>query len=113
MRLTKTGMVALSALVMVSMAAAGCAKRAASSSEAIEHARTLKAPEEQANYLISQAQAFLGSKNYQEAVATAQYVLANVDANSKAARGVLQQAKAQLEQGAKAAAGDMKKKLGF
>ena len=42
----------------------------------------LKTPEEQANYLVSQAKAFMNSKEFAEATKTAQYVLSNVDSNS-------------------------------
>jgi hypothetical protein len=113
MKFMRSPLVVLSVLAMVSLVAAGCAKRAASSSEAIEHAKTLTVPQEQVNYLVGQAQAFLSSKNYQEAIKTAQYVLSNVDANAQAAKDVLEKATQQLKRDAEQAAGDVKKKLGF
>ena len=91
----------------------GCGQKATSSSAAIQHAQTLQTPQEQADYLIGQAQAFLNSKNYQEATATAQYVLANVDKNSQQAKQLLQQAADQAAAGAQAAVKNAKKQLGL
>jgi hypothetical protein len=100
---------------MVSLVlAAGCGKPAASSSsEAIQHARTLKTPEQQADYLVSRAQAFMNSKDYQEAVKTAQYVLASIDVNSQAAKELLEQAKTRLAADTKSVVDDTKKRLGL
>ncbi|PIQ83435.1 MAG: hypothetical protein COV75_07310 [Candidatus Omnitrophica bacterium CG11_big_fil_rev_8_21_14_0_20_63_9] len=92
---------------------AGCAKQAASSSEAIQHAKTLKAPEQQTDYLVSQAQAFMNSKDYQEAIKTAQYVLSSVDVRSQAATDLLGQAKAKLATDAQAVIGNTKKQKGL
>ena len=101
------------ALVAGSLMIVGCGQKATSSSEAIQHAQTLQTPQEQANYLISQAQAFLNSKHYQEATATAQYILANVDKNSQQAKELLQRAAQQAATGAQAAVKDAKKQLGL
>ncbi len=90
----------------------GCSKRTASSSEAIQHAKTLKTPERQADYLVSRAQAFVNSEDYQEAIKTAQYVLLSVDSRSLAAAGLLEQAKAKLAADAQAVLGDTKKRVG-
>ncbi len=92
---------------------AGCSQQAASSSEAIQHAKTLKTPEQQADYLVSQAQAFVSSEDYQEAIKTAQYVLSSVDAHSQAATDLLEQAKAKLAADAQAVIGDTKKLVGL
>jgi len=87
---------------------AGCSKQAASSSEAIQHAKTLKTPEQQANYLVSQTQAFVKSEDYQEAIKTAHYVLSSVDTHSHAATDLLEQANAKLAADAQAVLGDKK-----
>ena len=92
---------------------AGCGQKAASSSEAIQHAQTLKTPQQQADYLVTQAQSFLNSKQYQEAIQSAQYVLAKIDVNSQAARDLLEKAKTQLAGDAQGAVSDAKKKLGL
>lgn len=92
---------------------AGCSKPAASSSEAIQHARTLKTPEQQADYLVSRTQAFVDSEDYQEAIKTAQYVLVSVDSRSRAATDLLEQAKTKLAADAQAVIGDTKKAVGL
>ena len=92
---------------------AGCSKQAASSSEAIQHAKTLKTPERQADYLVSQAQVFVKSEDYQEAIKTAQYVLSSVDTHSQAATDLLGQAKAKLAADAQAVVDDAKKPMGL
>lgn len=90
---------------------AGCSKQAASSSEAIQHAKTLKTLKQQADYLMSQAQAFVDSQDYQEAIKTAQYVLLSVDVHSSAATDLLEQAKAKVAADAQAVVGDTKKPI--
>lgn len=90
---------------------AGCAKKAASVSEAIESSKALKTVQEQANYMISQAQAFYNSKDFQQAIETAQYVLSNLDKNSQGAKDLIEKAKAQLKAAAEKAVGDASKKL--
>jgi hypothetical protein len=92
---------------------AGCSKQAASSSEAIQHAKTLKTLEQQADYLVSRAQAFVNSEDYQEAIKTAQYVLSSVDAHSRAAADLLGQARAKLAADAQAVVDDAKKPAGL
>ena len=87
---------------------AGCGKQAVSSSEAIQHAKTLKTPEQQADYLVNRAQAFAKSEDYQEAIATAQYVLSSVDAHSHAATDLLEQAEAKMDADAQAVIGGKK-----
>ena len=91
---------------------AGCSKQTASSSEAIQHAQTLKTPEQQADYLVSQAKTFLKLEDYQEAIKTTQYVLSSVDTHSQAATDLLGQAKAKLAADAQAVVGDRKKHVG-
>ncbi len=95
------------------MSAAGCDKPVASSSQAIQHAEALKTPVRQADYLMSQAKAFMKAKNQQEAIKTLQYVLASVDPRSDAAKDLLADAKAQLAAEAQAVVGDTKKSLGL
>ncbi len=92
---------------------AGCAQKAASSSDAVQHAKTLKTPEEQANYLLGQAKAFLNSKEYAEAQKTAQYVIAHFSDKASEAQAILARAGEQLAKDMQGAAGDAKKKLGL
>jgi len=92
---------------------AGCSKQAVSSLEAIQHAKTLNTSKQQADYLVSQAQAFVNSQDYQEAITTAQYVLSSVDAHSQAATDLLEQAKTKLAADAQAVVGHTKKPTGL
>ncbi len=122
MRIQGTGTTTMKKLLVVwfvaaagigRVSAAGWDKPAISSSQAIQHAETLKAPEERADYLVSQAKAFMKAKNQQEAIKTLHYVLASVDTRSEAAKVLLAQADAQLAADAEAVVADAKKKLGL
>lgn len=90
---------------------AGCAKKAASASEAIQNSEVYKTAQEKVNYLVEQAKAFYNSKDYQQAVSVAQYVLAKLDSNSQQAKDLLEKAKAQLQAAAEKAMGDVSNKL--
>lgn len=92
-------------------AISGCAKKAASSNEAIQNAESLATVQEKANYLVQQAEAFYNSKEFQQAIQTAQYVLSNLDKDSQPAKNLIEKAKAQLEAIAKKTMGDASKKL--
>jgi len=98
----------LSCAVLLS---AGCAKKAASVSEAIQNSQALKTVQEKADYLIKQADAFYNSKEFQEAIQTAQYVLNNLDKNSQAAQSLIEKAKTQLQAIAEKTMGDASNKL--
>ena len=90
----------------------GCAQqKAASSKEAIDTANAMESVEQKVDYLIKQAKAFYRSKEFQEAVNTAQYILRNLDKDSQIAKDLIQKAKDALAQTAKSAAEDVKKKL--
>jgi hypothetical protein len=75
----------------------GCTKKAASSQEAIESSKTMQDVKQQASYLMGQANAFYNSKNFQEAVNIAQYVLSYLDKNSQEAQSLLDKAKEQIK----------------
>jgi ABC-type transporter Mla subunit MlaD len=90
---------------------AGCAKKSASSGEAIQNSQSLKTTQEKVNYLVGQAQAFMDSKEYREAIDTAQYVLNNLDKNSQQAKDLIEKAKTQLQAVAQKAIEDAKKNL--
>ena len=106
----KSGFGALLAAIAIAMViAVGCGKLATSSSEAIQHAQTLKTPARQADYLVNRAKAFVDSEDYQEAIQTAQYVLLSVDSRSQAAKDLLEQAKSKLATNTQAIVGEAKK----
>ena len=99
-------------VLFLSLVLAGCAQqKAASSKEAIETAKAMETVEQKAAYLIQQAKAFYNSKDFQESVNTAKYILRYVDKDSQAAKDLLQKAKDALASAAKAAVEDAKKKL--
>ena len=90
----------------------GCgAKKAESGSDAIKTAKTMETAQEKADYLVGQAKAFYNSKEFQDAVDVAQYILRYVDRDSQAAKDLLQKAKDALTAQAKSAVEDAKKKF--
>jgi len=99
--------------MLVGFLAAGCAPKAADSQQAIAQSKTMKTADDQAKHLVGQANAFINSKNFDEAIKTAQYILSNLDQNSADAKSILEKAQAELQKSAQAAEGDMKNKLGI
>lgn len=96
-----------------SLVLAGCgAKKAASGNEAIEVSKTLQTVQQKTDYLIGQAKAFYNSKDFQQAVNIAQYILSYVDKNSTEAQSLLEKAKAQLAALAQQKAQELTNKLG-
>jgi hypothetical protein len=90
---------------------AGCEKKAGSASEAIQNSQVMKTVQEKADYLVKQANVFYNSKEFQQAIQTAQYVLSNLDNNSQAAKDLIAKAKTQLQSAAQKAMGDASNKL--
>ncbi|MCM8756549.1 MAG: hypothetical protein NC817_00740 [Candidatus Omnitrophica bacterium] len=93
----KLGLVSIlliSSLILISI---GCTKKAASSQEAIKNAETLNNVQEKINYLIKQAEAFYNSKEFQQAIQIAQYILNNLDKDSQSAKDLMEKAKVQLQ----------------
>ena len=110
----KVLMVMMIATLFLSLGLTGCAqKKATSSSEAIKAANDLPDVKQKVDYLVGQAKAFYNSKEFQQAIDVAQYVLAKLDANSQEAKNLLEKAKTQLTATAKQAVSDVQKKLGF
>lgn len=100
--------------LVVGLAVVGCAQKpkTANSSEAIKAAKSMEGVEAQAKYLISEANAFVSSKQFDDAINAAKYVLSNLDQNSMEAQKIIEKAKAELEAMAKQKAEEMKAKLG-
>jgi len=92
----KSWVVVVAAALVLSLALAGCAKKAASSQEAISNTRTMQTLQEKVNYLVAQAKAFYSSREYQQAIDVAQYILARLDNTSAQAKDILEKAKEQL-----------------
>ena len=101
-------------LCVVMVAMAGCAQKPQSegSSEAIQQAMQLKTVEEQANYLVKEANAFLNSQKFDDAVNTAKYVLSSLDANSDKAKTILEKAQVELKKVAEAKVAELQKSFG-
>ena len=112
-RLLVLVMVACVGIVLVF---SGCAKKAATSNDAISQANTLKTVDEKVKYLVSQANDLMNSKQYQQAVNVAQYILSNLDKNSADAKSILQKAadmlKAEANKALDTVKGDVQNKLG-
>lgn len=93
---------------------AGCgAQKAGSSTEAIDYAKTLATVQEQTNYLVGQAKAFYASKEFQNAVDTAQYILRYLDKDNTQAQSLLTEAKDSIAAQLKQKAEEAKKNFGF
>ena len=99
-------------LLCVSIAVIGCgAKKEVSSNAAIEKSQALATVQQKVDYLAGQAKAFVNSKQYDQAVSVAQYILSNVDRNSLEAKSILEKAKTELAAQAKAKMEEMKKQF--
>jgi len=100
------------AVMLLSLVIYGCGpEKAESGKAAIETAKTMETAEQKAEYLVGQAKAFYNSKQFQDAVTAAQYVLRYLDKDSQAAQKLLEQAKEALTSQAKGAMEDAKKGL--
>lgn len=104
---------ALTIAVLICIAAmftvTGCAPaKAGSSQEAIQQSQTLQTVKAKTDYLITQAKAFYGTKQYQDVVSLTQYVIDNVDATSQEAKALLEKAKSEVSAEMKKAAAQVK-----
>jgi hypothetical protein len=108
----RTILTLLLAGMMLTFGIMGCAKKAANSQEAIATAQQMKTVDEQVKYLISQSNAFINSKEFDQAIKTAQHILSNLDQNSAEAQSIIEKAKAELQKAAQGAVADVQKKLG-
>lgn len=80
---------------------AGCGpKKEASSQAAIEKSKTMTTVEQKVDYLTKQADAFLKSKDFKQAVDVAQYILTDLDKESVKAKDLLEKAKTEIEKAA-------------
>jgi len=98
-------------LFLLSVTVAACAQKAASSTEAIDVAKAMETVEAKSKYLVQQANAFISSEQFDEAIKTAKYVLANLDSESQDAKSIIERAKEELAKKAEGAVADMKDKL--
>ena len=98
-------------LFFLSISVAACAQKAASSSEAIETAKAMETVEAKTKYMVQQANAFVNSKKFDEAIKAAKYILANLDSESQEAKSIIERAKEELAKKAEGAVADVKKNL--
>ena len=98
--------------LMLAVGIMGCSQppQSANASEAIENAKAKQSVEEQAQYLIKEANAFVNSQQFDEAIKAAKHVLAKLDTESQEAQGIIEKAKAEIEKLAKEKAEEMKSK---
>lgn len=98
-KLTSKALV-LSYAAFLMLAVTGCSqqqKAAATPQDAIQQSTALQTVDEQAKYLISQANNFLNSKQYDDAITLAKHVLAKLDSNSQEAKSLLEKATAEMK----------------
>ena len=70
-------------IICVSLLVSGCgAPKAESSGVAIAEAKTMQTPQQKMDYLVGQAKAFYNSKQFQDTVDIAQYILRFLDKDS-------------------------------
>lgn len=98
--------------LIVSLMVFGCGQRAQNSQEAIELSKAKATVEAQAQFLVQQANSFINSDNFDEAIKTAKYILSELDSNSTAAKGIIEKAQAELKKLAEKKLQDVKGKLG-
>ena len=99
----KRTLVVIALCLFVGFTAIGCGQKAVSGTAAIDNAKNMETVQEKATYLMSQAEAFYKSDDFQSAVDIAQYVLAQVDSKNADAKDLLTKAKAALTDQAKQA----------
>jgi hypothetical protein len=91
----------------------GCGQKpAANAQQAIEDSKSKGSVQQQVDYLVGQAKAFLSKDNYTDAMTVANHVLANVDQNSKAAQEVLIKARDEMQKKGQDTVNDLKNKFG-
>ncbi len=89
----------------------GCTQKAENAQAAIEQSEQHATVDAKVDYLVGQANAFLNSDEFNEAIKTAQHILRNLDQDSQTAQGIIEKARAALEQEVGKTAEEMKNKL--
>jgi hypothetical protein len=86
-------------------------EKAESGRQAIDSAQALSVAGQKKEYLLRQAQLFYDSKEFQETINIAQYVIRSVDADTPQAQDLLEKAKQQLKNSVTDAVGNMKEAM--
>lgn len=87
-------------------------KVADTAQEAINVAEQLQTVAEKVNYLMTQAQSFYDSQQFQQVVAVTQHILGSLDANSPGAKDLLAKAQAKLQSAVQGGAQSVTNQLG-
>jgi len=95
----------------LSLGVVGCTKKAATAQEAIQNVKSIEDVEAQVKYLVGQANAFVSSKEFDQAIQAAQYILSNLDQNSAQAKSIIEMAKEKMAAEAQKAMDDVKSKI--
>jgi len=98
--------------IVLSIAAYGCGQRAQDTAEAIELSKRKTTAKEQVKYLAQQANNFINSDDFDEAIKTAKYILSRLDPESSEAKSIIEKAKAEIKKLADQKLAEAKKKLG-
>jgi hypothetical protein len=106
------GIMVIGGFVMFGVMGCGGHSKAENSRMAIEQSQTMKTVEEQKKYLVSQANAFVKSQDYNEAINTAKYIISNLDKESREAKEIVEKATAELKKVAEQKAADLKNMIG-
>lgn len=97
----------------LSLSAVGCGQKSTgSSTEAIQSVQTMQTTQEKVTSLISQANALYNSKQFQQAIDIAKYILTTLDSNSQPAKDLLTKATEALKAQAGKVVEDVKGTLG-
>jgi hypothetical protein len=91
----------------------GCAQQPESenASGAIAAAKKLENVEAQVNYLVKEANAFISSEQFDEAINSAKYILKELDAESIQAKSIIEKAQVELKAYAEKKAAEAKAEL--
>jgi len=78
---------------------------------AIEASKAMQTVKDKVNYLIGQAKSFYSSKKFQDVINVSQYILTNLDKNSKQAQSLLERARNQIAAMAQKKADEVRAKI--
>ncbi len=83
--------------VILSISACSYGQRAHNFKEAIKFSKVKVTIEAQIQYLVGQADRFIKSGHFDEAIGIAKHILSKLDPNSAQAKSIIKKAKAQLK----------------
>ncbi|MCA9400649.1 MAG: hypothetical protein KC713_03415, partial [Candidatus Omnitrophica bacterium] len=89
---------------LIAILAVGCGQKPTTNNanEAIEKAKSQPSVEAQVDFLVKEANAFVNSEKFDDAIKTAKHVLADLDKESQAAQEIINRATEELKKAAEA-----------